>query len=111
MVRYPNKKIMQGAAVLMCLAPFNLNAWTIDEYNKTVSAVGAHTGTTGFVAFTEGTHANCQWQSLYFDVSTPLGKSMLALLTTAKTTGQKVRVGYTPPASIATCNLELVVLQ
>lgn len=86
------------------------SAWTRDEQPRTVSMVGVHTGTTGFVTLTEGVHANCLYQHLYFDISGSLGKGMLATLMTAKSSGQRVRVGYSPPATSGTCMLELAAL-
>ena len=97
------------SAILLCLASLPVSAWNVDESNKTVVAVGSHKPTLGFVAFTEGIHASCGG-GLYFDIATPLGKSMLATLLVAKTTNQKVRVAYTTPATTGLCYLELALL-
>jgi hypothetical protein len=104
-----NKTIIISLVSLLFIAPLTAKAWTVDEANRTVSLVGAHVGPTGYVFIAEGIHANCQY-GLYFDITTPLGKSMLATLMVAKTTGQKVRIGYTPPPTIGTCQLELALL-
>jgi len=85
-------------------------AWTNDESPRTVAVIGSHTGNYGFVSVAEGLHANCVPQHLYFDVSTALGKAMFATLTVAKSTGQKVRIGYTVQAAPGNCSLELAAL-
>lgn len=84
-------------------------AWSIDEYDKQVAAVGAHSVTNGYVRIVGAlAYPQCANGVLYFDVSTSLGKAMLATLLVAKTSGQNVRIGYTPPASgVGLCTLEL----
>ncbi|NOS74390.1 MAG: hypothetical protein HOP36_07605 [Methyloglobulus sp.] len=104
-----NKIIIARLAILLLIGPLTARAWTVDESNRTVSVVGSHVGPAGYVWIAEGIHANCQY-GLYFDITTSLGKSMLATLMIAKTTGQKVRIGYTPPPTIGTCQLELALL-
>ena len=99
-----------AALVLLSLVPMTLRAWTLDEANRTVMQVGTHVTSTGFVILVGGIHANCQFGALYFDVSRPLGKAILATLTVAKATGQPVRIGYSPPASPGVCTLELAAL-
>jgi hypothetical protein len=95
-------------ALLALLTSGSALAWTLDEPNKTVVMVGSHVPNTGFATVAEGLHANCIYQHLYFDLTTALGKSMMATLLTAKATGAKVRIGYSPPAATGTCTLELV---
>jgi hypothetical protein len=85
-------------------------AWTNDESPRTVSQIGSHAGANGFLSLAEGLPASCLYGHLYFDVSTALGKAMFATLTVAKSTGQKVRVGYTVPAAPGTCTLEMASL-
>jgi len=100
--------------VQLMLSPLYASAWTNDESPRTVVSVGAHAGAhagnTGFLIIAEAVHQNCIWGSLYFDVSTPLGRSMLAVLVTAKSTGQKVRIAYTAPSATGNCYLELAAL-
>ena len=111
MTTYLKKIILWSVTAVLLLSSYNLNALTVDESNKTVVQIGSQASTIGYVAFSDGVNKNCVWGGLYFDVSTPLGKSFLATLIVAKTTGQKVRVGYTAPSSVGVCNLELVILQ
>lgn len=87
-------------------------AWETEETNKTVATVGAHHGSTGFVTFREGLQsANCQYQHLYFDISTDLGKAFYSALIAAKMSDAKVRIGYTPPDTVGLCDLLLVSIQ
>ena len=85
-------------------------AWTIDETNRTVTMIGSHTGPIAFTQIAEPVHSNCIYGLLYFDVNTVLGKHLFATLTIAKTTGQKVKIGYTPPSAQGTCFLEMAAL-
>jgi len=96
---------------VLLLFSFNLNALTLDENRKTVTLLGSSSNNGGHVGFAEPVDKNCAWGVLYFDVSTPAGKSFLAIFIVAKTTGQKVRVVYTPPSSVGACNLDLAALQ
>ena len=111
MKRSISNRVMHSAAILLFLASFNVNAWNKDESNRAVHAIGAHAGYTGYVQFVGGLPANCENSGLYFDVSTPLGKSMLATLLTAKATGRTVRIGYVLPPSSGMCSLEMALLQ
>lgn len=85
-------------------------AWTVDESPRTVVLIGSHIVSTGFLQIAEALPATCTNSVLYFDLATPLGKAMYTTLALAKATGQKVRLGYTPPASLGICTLELVAL-
>jgi hypothetical protein len=106
------RRYVARAAVLGALSTFlcGAGAWTIDESPRTVRMIGAHESPVGFVSLVEQLPANCVHGHLYFDLATPLGKAIFATLTVAKTTGQKVRVGYTPPESTGTCWLQLAAL-
>jgi hypothetical protein len=98
--------------VLLCTlaTPLGAGAWTNDEGPRTVNTVGAHDGSNGFLTLAEGVASACPWGTLYYDVSTPLGKALLATLLVAKTTGQKVRVGYVVPSGAGNCTLKLASL-
>jgi len=96
------------SALLLCLA--SLPVCAADEANRTVVLVGSHTEKWGFLGVAEGINALCTNGVIYFDISTPLGKSMFGTLLIAKTTGQKVRIGYTVPTSTGLCYLTLAAL-
>ena len=98
-------------APILLAVPCLAQAWTVDEWPRTVTQIGSHTGPVGFLLIAEGLPATCQNGVLYFDLSAPLGKAMYATLTLAKVTGQKVRLAYAPPASVGLCYLELVSMQ
>lgn len=105
------KTIAAGALAALAAVSISAAAWTVDTPNKVVTSVGAHIGTLGYVGIEGGVHANCSNQVLYFDIATPIGKSMQTLLLTAKVAGQKVRIGYSPGATVAVCFLELAEIQ
>ncbi len=91
-------------------------AWDTDWYLKTVSKIGSHGNSegnsTGFLSLTDPLPANCMNGVLYWDLTTPLGKSMLNTLILAKTTGQKVRIGFTMPTTVPIfCTLSLAALE
>jgi hypothetical protein len=104
------KKLSALLSAAVLSTPGLSAAWTHDESNRTVATVGVHYTTTGFLILVEPVPTNCQHGNLYFDIATPLGKALFATLMTAKTTGQKVRVGYTVPAAAGLCTLELAAL-
>jgi hypothetical protein len=108
----PMRRYGARAAVLGALSTFlcGAGAWTMDESPRTVRMVGAHESPVGFVSLVEPLPATCAFGALYFDLSTPLGRALFATLTVAKTTGQKVRVGYTPPETTGNCWLQLAAL-
>lgn len=112
MKKTPRQKIIVAAA-FASLAAVSISAiaWTVDAPNKVLTSVGTHVGTFGYVGIEGGIHANCLNQVLYFDIATPIGKSMQTLLLTAKVAGQKVRIGYSPGATVAVCYLELAEIQ
>ena len=100
--------------VATTLLPLVVNAWESAGI-KTVLSVGSHAPTIGFASFVGGAvSTGCPNAFVYFDISTPLGKSMLNVLLMAKATGGTVLVGYTLPATSAiagVCGLEYVALQ
>lgn len=49
------------------------------------------------------------WLRLHFDVTTTLGKAMLAVLASAKVNGRKVSIAYTTGGT--TCTLELAAIE
>jgi hypothetical protein len=102
--------IKSVALAPLCCASLLAAAWTNDEGPRTVAQVGVHPVNIGFLVLAEGVHGNCLNGVLYYDVSTPMGKAMYAVLVAAKSTGQKVRVGYDAPTSPAVCNLLLASL-
>lgn len=97
-----------GVVALTTLMSLSIGAWTTEESNKTVRAVGAHVGIYGYVNFVESIHPNCLYGNLSYDISTPLGKSVQNILLLAKATGNKVKIGFTLPATSAVCYVELV---
>ncbi len=99
---------MLAALLYICITP--ASAWEIDIPLNTVTTIGVHDKNVGFVSFKEGVHQNCAYQHLYFDISTSTGKSYLSILSTAKVSKTKVRIGYTAPASQGQCYLELAAL-
>ena len=101
-------QLAAAVAAVAFLASGNASAWTVDESNNTVVAVGSHLPNTGYANFAEGIHANCIYRLVYFDLNTAVGKAMMATLLAARTSGLKVRIGYTPPVSTGVCNLEMV---
>jgi hypothetical protein len=101
---------IRSAVLVAVVTPLGAAAWTNDEGPRTINTVGAHDGNNGFVTLIEGVASTCAYSGLYFDVSVPLGKAMLATLLAAKTTGQKVRVAYDAPSSSGICVLKLASL-
>lgn len=95
-------------AMLFAVSAF---AWTNDESPRTVLQVGAYGGPIYYVRIVQGVHANCVNQRVDIDASTPLGKALFALMMAAKATAHPVRIGYSVPASIGTCTLELAGLE
>lgn len=114
MNRKMKKTIGCGAFAAMTMVSIAVNAWESGG-NKTVLSVGSHIPNIGFVSFVGGAvHVGCPNAFMYFDISTPLGKSMLNVLLMAKATGDAVSVGYALPATSAiagACGLEFVALQ
>lgn len=102
--------LMRAAACAALGAVGAAGAWTVDESPRTVRAIGGHESPVGFVSLNEPIAATCSFGHLYFDLTTPLGKVMFVTLTVAKTTGQKVRIGYTPPETTGTCWLQVAAL-
>ncbi len=107
----PLKKSIACLSALAVLVSTSVYAWTTDEVNKTVNLIGTHITSTGFVGFAEGIDSKCLNSVLYFDISTPLGRSFYNTFLTAKVTKQKVRIGYTPTTQGALCYVELAALQ
>ena len=103
-----------GAFAAMTMVSLAANAWESAGI-KTVLSVGSHAPSIGFVSFVgSAVPAGCPNAFMYFDISTPLGKSMLNVLLMAKATGGVVTVGYALPATSAitgVCGLEYVALQ
>lgn len=59
----------------------------------TVETVGSHDGPIGYAGFVEPLPASLNCSGLaYFDITTVLGRSFLATLTVAMTTGRRVRI-------------------
>lgn len=104
------RRLASVAIAALSIDPLSALAWTNDEGPRTINTVGAHDGNNGFLTLVEGVPGTCPWGTLYFDVSSPLGKAMLATLLVAKTTGQKVRVAYDVPSGAGTCTLKLASL-
>lgn len=102
--------VRASACGALCLAAGGAGAWAIDEAPRTVRTVGAHESPVGFISLVEPISPNCAFGHLYFDLNTALGKVMFATLAVAKTTGQKVRIGYTPPEANGMCWLQVVAL-
>jgi hypothetical protein len=92
------------------LAPCTAIAWTYEQGDMTVAAVGMYVASTGYATFSPGVNTTCGGQFLYFDISKPIGHAMLATLLTAKASQQKVFVGYTPGAD-GNCALERIHIQ
>jgi hypothetical protein len=98
------------SAIFFCMFPiYCYSNWTNDESNKSIQKLGVHTPSTGYVVFNEGVDSRCLYQHLYFDISSTLGKTLYATLLVARASSERVRVGYTPPASgVGICSLVLV---
>ena len=105
------KKRMIGISISTVMVSVSAYAWTTDELNKTVNLIGTHALSAGFVGFAQGIDSKCLNAVLYFDGSTPLGRSFQKTLLTAKVTNKKVRIGYTPTTQGTLCSLELAALQ
>lgn len=105
-------RVLVGASAcgVFWLATGDASAWTLDESPRTVRTVGAHESPVGFVSLVEPISPNCAFGHLYFDLNTSLGKAMFATFAVAKTTGQKVRIGYTPPEASGMCWLQVAAL-
>lgn len=99
-----------GATACFALAAVSVHAWTNDEQTRTVAEVGTHNPSTGFVRLVEPVASLCVYQNLYFDPQSAVGKGILAVLISAKSSGQKVRVGYDTPAALGTCTLQMASL-
>jgi hypothetical protein len=66
-------------------------------YNVTLGQVGSHEGSIAYLTIQEPVHSSCSGGVLYYDITTPLGRSMHAVLIAAKVSGQKVRLAYDLP--------------
>ena len=76
-----------------------VNAFGVDLYPMTVVEIGAHDGPWGFVNFAQPLPSTCPWGNAYFDITTPLGKSMKVTLDIAKVTGKAVHIWVIEPAA------------
>ena len=95
-----------AVAVLPAMAVAQSNYYT--EYNKTVTFVGVQ-GNGGYVSFTVAPTANCNYNNIYFDITTDAGKAYLSILLTARAEGKPLgRIDYT--ISSGMCNLSLAQL-
>lgn len=103
-------RLLTPCVALACLLalPVNSYAWTNDDAPRTISTLGAHDGNLGFVTLVEGVSSNCMNGALYFDVSTALGRAMLATMLTARASSEKIRVAYDSPPAAGACTLKLV---
>jgi hypothetical protein len=83
--------VLIAASLAAGFAPW-AHAWNVDLYNVTVGQVGTHENSIAFLTIQEPVHSSCSGGVLYYDITTPHGRGMLAVLIAAKVSGQKVRL-------------------
>lgn len=103
----PRRLAAVAASVFLATS---VHAWTNDEQPRTVAEVGTHNPNLGFVHLAESVSSLCVYQLLYFDIQTAVGKAMMAGLIIAKSSGQKISVGYDTPAALGSCTLQMASL-
>jgi hypothetical protein len=101
---------LAAASLAACFAPWAY-AWDIGLYNANIAQVGSHEGSVAYLTIHEPVQSSCPSGTLYYDITTPLGRSMHAVLIAAKVSGQKVRLAYDlPTPTDGLCRLKLVAL-
>jgi len=92
--------------LIACLVP--CVAIAAEDANRTVDRVGVQ-GNNAYFTAKEGFSQNCQWASIYLDISTSFGKAAYSNILAAKTSGKKLsRVAYDQATSGGSCTLSLV---
>ncbi|WP_424195370.1 hypothetical protein ACMYR3_05740 [Ampullimonas aquatilis] len=107
--------------ILLVASIYSQASFAISESNKTPVRVGVgqdnvfgSPGYQSFVQFAEALSTSCMWNVLYFDATTPIGKTMYATLITSRITGKKNGIAYTvisTPIGPNTCVLQGVDIQ
>jgi len=103
-------RTFRPAAIVAAIAAAFLSSsvFAADESGKTVQQVGSQNSGTSFVVFNEPLQVGCLYNTIYLpDPNSAYGKSMLAILLTAESSGRGVRVVYSQ-ASDGTCTASLI---
>lgn len=93
-----------GATILLSSA-----ASATTDTDRVVAHVGAQDASSGYIALTTATTVPCLYNTLYFDLTTDVGRTYMALAMTAWSTGRHIsRIDYTVTGG--TCRVQLIEL-